>query len=78
MLTIILYKMRLNGELSRIFLLNIAIFAQTYHRIDGRSKFYDPRKTTHAPPNAYEMSDQMLQNSAKVCYNKLHQVSWIK
>ena len=49
-----------------IFLLNIAIFAQTYHRIDGRSKFYDSRKTTHAPPNAYEMSDQMLQNSAKV------------
>ena len=60
------------------FLLNIVIFAQTYHRIDGRSKFYDSRKTTHAPPNAYEMSDQMLQNSAKVCYNKLHQVSWIK
>ena len=59
-------------------MLNIAIFAQTYHRIDGRSKFYDSRKTTHAPPNAYEMSDQMLQNSAKVCYNKLHQVSWIK
>ena len=77
-MSIFLVLLRLKAQQFQFVLLNIAIFAQTYHRIDGRSKFYDPRKTTHAPPNAYEMSDQMLQNSAKVCYNELHQVSWIK